>query len=162
MAHHPHRFLLILLALLAVVSSPVTFAWIPSPDQEAMWKHAYKRYINLHMNQHIEFEPRDGDLHRYKRIRDLEWKALEIGRERGVLFVGKTQGRLPHQNALFFSTLIRPGDPLGQSMNLQNKVALALFKKDLKGTRLIDLDTMTHNGVNWPLKPFRDVVGILY
>lgn len=148
------------LPLLLVAFSFVTAALLPGSNDATVWHHALGKYEQLHQDQQLPFLARDADLARYSHIQDLKSRALNLGKERGVFYVGRIQGTLPHEHAVIFSTLILPEDALGQSMHLQDKVALALFKKDLSGTNLIDIDAFTHVGTNWPLKPFRQIVGL--
>lgn len=45
-------------------------------------------------------------------------------------------------------------------MGLNGDVALALWRKGIGKLELMEIDTLADNGVQWPLKEFRQVVGI--
>ena len=159
---HPHRSLSFCLALIVGSISLAIATRMAGGTPGDVFDAALARYIAIHHNQDVLFEPHPVDLEHYRRmhIPNLQSEALRLGQERGVLYIGRTQDRLPSTHAVYFSTLIRPTDQLGHDMNLGNKVALALWRKGLQGLELLDIDAFTNHGVEWPLKPFRRVVGI--
>lgn len=124
-----------------------------------MWEQAVLKYQVAHQLAGVPFQRHNYELANFANIPGLGDEALRLGRERGVLFVGRPRARLPSEQKTYFSTVIRPEDLLGQDMQLDHKVALAFWKKDINGPQLIEIDVLTDHHIQWPLTPYDRVVG---
>jgi len=124
-----------------------------------MWDRAIEKYQEAHQHADMPFARHNYEYANFNHIPGLGDEALRLGRERGVLFVGRTRARLPSEHKVYFSTVIRPEDLLGQDMHLDNKVALAFWRKGINGPQLIEIDVLTDHHIQWPLTPYDRTVG---
>ncbi|SPO26973.1 uncharacterized protein UTRI_10438_B [Ustilago trichophora] len=125
---------------------------------EDMAMHAYSKYASVHRKQNAVFQPYFTHLSEYRHISDLEAEALRLGQQKGILYIGRTRAGKSGPQTLFFSTLFRPTDPLGRKMNLEDKIALAFWRRDPQGTKLLDIDAMVDHELHWPLRSYSRLI----
>lgn len=81
------------LAFLAVLIVAAVAPRIDGASKNDMWNTAFERYSAIHHEQNLRFEPGFANLDRYQRMKipDLESEALRLGRENGVVYIGRTE-----------------------------------------------------------------------
>lgn len=129
---------------------------------DEMSQRAIHKYVEVHNIQELPYVPVHDVSYRHIPTPELVSDAMQLARGpqgNGGLFIGWAHNRLPSEQAVYFSTLVRPDDPLGHRMGLIEKIALVLWRKARFSTAatMINIDTIQDMGAQWDFQPLEHV-----
>ncbi|SPO26972.1 uncharacterized protein UTRI_10437_B [Ustilago trichophora] len=125
-----------------------------------MWLGAQEEYRRAHKGR--LFLPQHVGLDSYDDIFNLKGKILYIaesaGRMRGAMKIGVRGTHEEGNRAIWFSTVIHPRDFLAEEMMLGDRTALALWRIDKDGEKLLTMDTVPNLDLRFGLEDLHAVL----
>ena len=155
-----HHRIFLLVTLFLAVSSHVVAPNTPEEDNYFMYVAAQQEYAKAFKGQ--MFEPQRDGIMAYDHLPNLKSDALTLaegtGNMKGAMLIGAKGAHRDGSRAIWFSTVIHHGDDLGRQMRLGNKLALAFWRLDSNGKKLLFIDTVPDPDVRLGLEDLNKVL----
>ena len=154
------RLLTCIAVLLALTSAALASPPTPEENNLSMWEAALQDYRKAHKG--VVFRHQNLGLEVFDSLPNLKedaWKlAQEEGKVKGAMLIGVRGNQSTGSRAIWFSTLIHPDDYLGWEMGLADGVALAFWRLDQNGKKLLTIDVITNHDISWAMEDLDKVV----
>lgn len=164
--HLPTTFHTMLTPALSVIAGYLLLSvrfvatFTPAQYDALMLIGAQEEYARAHGLR--TYEPQQVGVEPYRNIADLKQKALAAaarsGYFKGAMKIGVRGSRDLGSRAIWFSTIVHPGDALGREMRLVDQLALLLWCQDT-WKRLLWITLVPNRGVHWGLQDLKTVLG---